>query len=249
MSEITNVKTALKEIMMNFDDMNNIVTNTIPKLKENPDSMLKLIESFEELKKSKLSKIESMKNEIIDYKNKISQAKLDNAKLEEEIEDLDKKQQENIKKIENIKIELKDTTEKVAKQKEEFENRSQRLKDLETKVQELIKLKESSNERIEKVKNELESDFNKKSSFVESFQRRINAMRLLITKEYLKNAQVQVIKALQKDVKMEVSKVVLSSSINEDEVKKVLQKVVELQGPIEYDSVSGSVLLKQEVDF
>ncbi len=128
-------------------------------------------------------------------------------------------------------------------------NRSQRLKDLEAKVQELIKLKEDFTERIEKLKKELQAEFDKKNTYVESFDLRIKAMRSLITKGYLKNAQVQVIKSLQKDLEMELNKVVLSSTINQDEVKKILRKIVEIQGPIEFDEVKGTVLLKEEVDF
>ena len=74
-------------------------------------------------------------------------------------------------------------------------------------------------------------------------------MRSLISKEYIKNAQVLIIKSLLKDVKMELSKVILSSGATEEQVKKILSKISELKGPIYYDEAAGVVQLTGEVDF
>jgi len=73
MSEITDAKTSLKEIISTIEEMNSISADSLPKLKEHPTKLLELIEQFEEEKNNNVKTIEANTDEINSLKSKMAQ--------------------------------------------------------------------------------------------------------------------------------------------------------------------------------
>ena len=249
MSEITEIKTSLKTITSILEEINRLKENSLPKLKQHPSKLLELVEKFESEKDNNLNTIEANSDEINSLKNKISQNKRDISKLEEENNDLTKKRQELGDKIKKIQNELTETQEKISAKKGELENRESRLKDLEENIQELTTTQKEIEEKIKELEIQLRADFDKKDKIVRSFENRVKAMRLLINKDYIRSPQVQIIQALQKDTALDVNNMVQALDIKLGRAQSILRKIVELNGPIDYDEVADKVTLKAEVDF
>lgn len=249
MSYITEVKTSLKKISSIIEGINGLNKDSMPKLIEHTKKILELIEKFEEEKNSNLKTIESNTDNINSLKNKISQNNRNSLNLEEEIDELTKERQKLLDIIQATRNDLTETLEKINTTKKEFENRSERLKDLESKNRELIKLKEVFEAKLVEIQLQLGNDFEKKSKIVESFGNRVEAMKLLIKKDYIHSSQMQVIKTLQKGTTLEIIKISAAVDMKEEQIKKILRKMVELNGPIKYDETAGTVILKEEVGF
>lgn len=249
MSDITEAKTALKKILTLIEEVNKITSDSMSNLKSEPDKILQNIEKFEGEKNSELKTIETNIEEISTLKNKFSQNENEIAKFDEEIVDLTKERQELSDKIQTTQNELSETQEKIKSVKSEFDNRSSRLIDLEKGVEELTTFHEQFEEKIKELEAQLQIDFEKKDMFVKSFKNKTDAMRSLIKKDYLKNLQVRIIKSLQKDLSMELGKIITTLDIKENDVRRILSKMAELGGPIDYNANAGTVKLTGEVDF
>jgi chromosome segregation ATPase len=249
MSYITEAKTYIKKIQSLIDSINGLNNDSIPKLKEFPDKLLKLIEVLEEEKNSKLKTIDSNMDEINTLKNTISQNIRDISKLEDEINELNNERQTFLDKNQAAQNELAETKENISAKKGEYERRSQRIEELETKIGEMTKIQDEFEEKLKEIENELQETYIKKEKFVNSFEKRVEAMKLLISKEYIHSSQFQIIQTLQKDTTLELKKISAALDIKEEQIKKILHKMVEANGPIEYDEDAGTIILKEEVGF
>jgi len=78
---------------------------------------------------------------------------------------------------------------------------------------------------------------------------RIAAMKSLIKAGYIQSAQLKVINSLVPETSLELGGLVKASGLREDVFKKILLKIVDENGPVEYDEAGGTILLKEEVDF
>ena len=55
-------------------------------------------------------------------------------------------------------------------------------------------------------------------------------------------------KALVPDTTLELTGLIKASGLREDVFKKILAKMVEVNGPLDYDEAGGTVTLNEEVD-
>ncbi|TFG24078.1 MAG: hypothetical protein EU532_12905 [Promethearchaeota archaeon] len=249
MSEITDAKTSLKKIISTIEEINGTNVDTVPKLKEYPTNLLGLIEQFENEKNNNLKTIEANDDEINNLKNKISQDNRDIIKFDEENKELTKQRQELIEKIQKVQNQLTETQAKIKMKKEELEKRSQRLEELKTRIRELKTLQDEFDEKMIEIESKLKADYEKKDKFAKSYINRVAAMKALIKSKYITSQLLQFIMSLQKGTALDLKNILLAIDMKDDTAKKILKKMMEQNGPIEYDPQAGTVTLKTEVDF
>ncbi len=249
MSEITDAKTSLKEIISTIEEMNSVSADSLPKLKENPTKLLELIEQFEEEKNNNVKTIEANTDETNSLKSKMAQDNRDIVRLDEENTELTKQRQELLDKISKLQQELADTQEKIKGKREELDTRGQRLEGLKTNVQELTAIQDDFDEKMKKIETELKTDYDKKDKFARSYINRVAAMKALIKSKYINSQLLQFILSLQKDASLDLKNILVAIDMREDTAKTILKKIIELNGPVEYDESAGIVTLKGEVDF
>ena len=249
MSEITDAKTSLKEIISTIEEMNSISADSLPKLKEHPTKLLELIEQFEEEKNKNVKTIEANTDETNSLKSKMAQDNRDIVRIDEENTELTKQRQELLEKISKFQQELADTQEKIKGKKEELDTRGQRLEELKTNVQKLSAIQDDFDEKMKKIETELKTDYDKKDKFARSYINRVAAMKALIKSKYISSQLLQFILSLQKDASLDLKNILVAIDMREDTAKTILKKIIELNGPVEYDESAGTVTLNGEVDF
>lgn len=249
MSEITDAKTSLKEIISTIEEMNSISADSLPKLKEHPTKLLELIEQFEEEKNKNVKTIEANTDETNSLKSKMAQDNRDIVRIDEENTELTKQRQELLEKISKFQQELADTQEKIKGKKEELDTRGQRLEELKTNVQKLTAIQDDFDEKMKKIETELKTDYDKKDKFARSYINRVAAMKALIKSKYISSQLLQFILSLQKDASLDLKNILVAIDMREDTAKTILKKIIELNGPVEYDESAGTVTLNGEVDF
>ncbi|MFX0073276.1 MAG: hypothetical protein ACFFAO_19525 [Candidatus Hermodarchaeota archaeon] len=249
MSGITDAKTSLKKIVSILEEIGGINADSVPKLKEHPAKLLEQVELFENEMNTNIKTIESNTDEINSLKNKISQNNREIIKIGEENDHLSKQRQELLEKIQKAQNILNETQEKIKTKKEELENRSQRLAELKERIQELKTLQDEFDDKMNSIEENLKADFEKKDKFARSYINRVAAMRALIKKKYISSQLLQFILSLQKDTTLDLKNILMAIDMKEGTAKKILKKMIDENGPIEYDEGAGSVTLKGEVDF
>ena len=247
MSEITDTKSSLKKIVSIIEEMQVINSETLPKILEHPNNLLNLVASFEEQRNANLNTIESNNNEINSLKNKISQNERDIAKLEENNDELTKERQVLLDKIQVAQNELTNTQENITAKKEELESRTVRLNELDDAINEGIKDEKVYVESISSLEAKLKGEFEKQDAYISSFGNRVEAIKSLVRKNYIKSTQLTLIKALQVGTALDIKNVSLGLDIAEETAKKILRKIVEENGPIVFDESAGTVTLNEEV--
>ena len=108
---------------------------------------------------------------------------------------------------------------------------------------------EKFEEKLKVLEVELNGTFRKKEKFVESYENRVAAMKILISKRYIGSQLYQFIKALQVGSKLDLKNILLAIDMKEEQAKKIITNMLEGGAPIEYDQVTGTITLKEEVDF
>ena len=249
MSEITQAKATLKKIISTIEEINGLNEKSTPKLIDLPTNILQMIEAFESEKNDNVKAIESNIDEINSLKSKISSNEREIIKSNEQIEDLTENRKMLSDKIQSLEQELKKVQEKINAKSVELKQRSQRLEELEERIQKLTSIQEKQEEKINATETELQNEFNKKDNIVKTFESRIEAMKLLIKKEYIRSAQYQFIRALQQNTAIELKNIIAALDLKEAQAKKIVKEMVQANGPIEYDEDAGTVMLKGEVDF
>jgi len=239
----------LKKILSIVDEINVLNTNSVPKLLEQPNNLLEMIETFENEKNANIKKIDSNSDEIETLKKKISLNNREIEKITENNEELTKNRKVLLDKLQVLHKELKETEEKINTKKEDYEQRSQRLEELNERVQELNAIQVKFEEKILENETQLQNDLDKKENFVKNFENRVQAMKSLIKKEYIHSTQYQLVRALQKDTAIDLKNVILALDIKENQAKKIINDIINEKGPIEYDESAGTIILKEEVDF
>ena len=247
MSEITETKSSLKKIVSIIEEMQVINSETLPKILEHPNNLLTFVATFEEQRNASLNTIESNNNEINSLKNKISQNERDSSKLGENNEELTKERQVFLDKIQVAQNELTNTQDNITAKKEEFESRTARLNELDDAIQEGIKEEKEYVESINNLETKLKSEFEKQDKYIGSYGNRVEAIKSLVRKNYIKSTQLTLIKALQVGTTLDLKNVSLGLDIAEETAKKILRKIVEENGPIEFDEGAGTVTLNEEV--
>ena len=247
MSEITDTKSSLKKIVSIIEEMQGMNSETLPKILEHPNNLLSLVTTFEEARNANLNTIESNNNEINSLKNKISQNERDISKLEENNEELTKERQVLLDKIQVAQNELTDTQDKITAKKEELESRTVRLNELEDAIHEGIQEEKAYVEKLNSLEKKLREEFEKQDAFISSYGNRVEAIKSLVRKNYIKSTQLTLIKALQVGTALDVKNVSLGLDIAEETAKKILRKIVEENGPIVFDEGAGTVTLNEEV--
>jgi chromosome segregation ATPase len=249
MSEITDAKTSLKEIISTIEEMKSLSADSLPKLNEHPTKLLELIEQFEEEKNNNVKTIEANTDETNSLKSKMAQDNRDIVRLGEENTELTKQRQELLDKISKLQQELADTQEKIKGKKEDLNTRGKRLEELKTNVQKLTAIQDDFDEKMKKIETELKTDFDKKDKFARSYINRVAAMKALIKSKYISSQLLQFILSLQKDASLDLKNILVAIDMREDTAKTILKKIIELNGPVEYDKSAGTVTLNGEVDF
>ena len=98
------------------------------------------------------------------------------------------------------------------------------------------------------IEEQLKTEFEKKEIFADSYINRVAAMKALIKSKYISSQLLQLIMSLQKDATLELRNITLAIDMKEDTAKKILKKMIEQGGPIEFDEAAGTVTLKGEID-
>ena len=246
---LLDVKTSLKKMASIIVDISGLNSDYIPKLRMQPEKILEALEKYEDGRNLLLKTIDSNTEEIYSFKNKISQNQRDIVKFEEDKAELTKNRQEIEIKIQESQNDLKETQETIQLKKEELTNRDQRLKELENRFFTLTKEVEKFEENLKALEAELSLTFIKKEKYVVSYENRVAAMKILINKKYINSLLYQFIKALQVGSTLDIKNILLAIDMREDQARKIITKMLEEDGPIEYDQVAGTITLKEEVDF
>jgi chromosome segregation ATPase len=246
---LLDAKTSLKKILSNVDYLESLNKDYIPKLKDLPTKLLEAIQSLEDEKSGILKTIDSNSNEINSYKNKISENQREVSKLEESNSELTQQRQNLMDKIQIKQNQLKATKDTIRVKNEEFSNRTKRLTELENKIIDLSRELNQFEDNLKQIEKDLENTFLKKERQVQNFGYCVQAMKILINKKYISSSLYQFIRALQVGSALDVKNILLAIDMREDQAIKILSKMLEENGPIEFDSATGTVTLKQEVDF
>jgi len=246
---LLDAKTSLKKMTSMIVDISGLNSDYIPKLRMQPEKILEELEKYEDEKNALLKTIQSNNEEISTLKNKISQNQRDNIGFEEDNTELTKNRHEMEILIQTSQNELKETQVKIQLKMEERTNRDQRLKELENQFFTLTKEVEKFEENLKILEAELNGTFVKKEKYVESYENRVAAMKILINKKYISSQLYQFIKALQVGSKLDIKNILLAIDMKEDQARKIIARMLEDDAPIEYDQVASTITLKEEVDF
>jgi len=246
---LLDAKTSLKKILSNVDYLESLNKDYIPKLKELPTNLLEAIQKLENEKSGILKAIDNNSDEINSYKNKISENQSEVSKLEESNSDLTHQRQNLMDKIQTKQNQLKATKDTIRVKNEELSNRTKRLNELENKIIDLSRELNQFEDNLKQIEKDLENTFLKKERQVQNFGYCVQAMKILVNKKYINSSLYQFIRALQVGSALEVKNILLAIDMREDQAIKILSKMLEENGPIEFDSATGTVTLKQEVDF
>ncbi len=246
---LTDTKSSLKKIVSIIEELNGLNSDSIPKLQTQPHNLLEQIGKLEEAKTNDLKNIESNDDEINSLKNKISQNQRDITSLEENNAELNTQRQILIDKIQKSQNELNETQAKITARREELVTRSRRLDELENRLIELKDIQEKFDNKMKELETQLQEEYNKKEKFSNSYAMRAAAMKSLIKAGYIQSAQLKLIQALQPNTTLELKGIAQAMGLREDVAKNILTKMVQKNGPIEYDQGSGTVTLKGVVDF
>lgn len=246
---LTETKSSLKKIFAIIEELSGLNSDSIPKLQVQPTNILESIAKLEEDKATDFKNSETNDDEINSLKNKISQNQRDVATLEENNNELTTERQILLEKIKTAQNELNETQSKITSKKEESTNRNSRLEELESRITELKDLQEKFDNKMKQLESQLQAEFNKKEKFSNSYAMRTAAMKSLIKSGYIQSAQLQVIKALVPQKTLELKGLISASGLREDTFRSILSKIVQNNGPIDYDEAEGTVTLQGEVDF
>ena len=246
---LLDAKTSLKKMASIIVDISGTNSDYIPKLRMQPEKILEELEKYENEKNSLLKTIESNTEEINSFKNNISQNQRDIVKFEEENSELTKIRKEIEVKIQESQNELKETQNTIQLKQDDMTNRNHRVKELEDRCFTLNKEVEKFEESLRKLEAELKETFVKKEKFVESYENRVAAMKILISKKYINSQLYQFIKALQVGSKLDIRNILMAIDMREEQARKIITKMLEEGAPIEYDQENGTISLKEEVDF
>ena len=246
---LTDTKSSLKKILSIIEELIGLNSDSVPKLQTQPTSILEHIEKLEIDKANDLNNIETNDDEINSLKNKISQNQRDIATLEESNVELTSGRQTLLDKIQATQNELNETQSKITAKKEELTTRTTRLEELEKRIAELTDVQEKFDNQMKELETKLQTEYDKKEKYLSSYGIHVAAMKSLIKAGYVQSPQLQVIKALVPNTTLELKGLVSASGIREDVFRSILTKMVQNNGPLDYDDAGGSVTLKQEVDF
>jgi len=251
MSEVPllEAKTSLKKIVSTIVNISGVNSDHIPKLRAQPELVLEAIENYEKEKNKLIKQIEENYEEINNLKNKISQSQRDIGNFEEDNKTLSERRQQLVNEIEETNKAIESTNLAIRSKKEELENRTLRLKELESVLMELSRENGLFSSKLKELENELEKTFLKKERYVQSYENRVAAMKILINKKYINSSLLQLIKALQVGSALDLNNILLAIDMREDKAKRYITKMVEENGPIIYDEQSETIKLKEEVDF
>ncbi|MFX0057879.1 MAG: hypothetical protein ACFE85_00265 [Candidatus Hodarchaeota archaeon] len=251
MSELPllDAKTALKKMSSIIVDISGLNSDYIPKLRTQPDYIVEAIEKYENEKNNLMKTFESNNEEINRFKNKISQNQRDIQRFEEDNSFLTKQRQGFLDKIQGKQKELEDTQTTIHLKKEELNSRTQRLKELEVRILDLSREIEKFEGELKALEKELENTFVKKEKYVQSYENRVAAMKILINKKYISSSLYQFFRALQVGSALDLKNILLAIDMREDYAKKLINKMIEDNAPIIYNEDSGTITLKEEVDF
>ncbi|MHA2037007.1 MAG: hypothetical protein ACW972_03870 [Promethearchaeota archaeon] len=246
---LTDTKSSLKKILSIIEELNGLNSDSVPKLQAQPTNILGSIENLEEIKANNFRTSESNDDEINSLKNKISQNQRDITTLEENNGELTGQRQALLDKIQDAQNELNETQTKIAARKEELATRSTRLEELENRLVELKDIQEKFDVKMKELESQLQGALSKKEKFSSSYAMRTAAMKSLIKAGYIQSPQLKVISALVPQTTLEIKGLVSASGLREDLFRNIIVKMVQKNGPIEYDEAGGTVTLKGEVDF
>jgi chromosome segregation ATPase len=230
-------------------DISGLNSDFIPKLRAQPELILGSIDKYESVKRELIANINSNNEQTNSLKNKILQSQRDITKLTEDNKQLANRRQELTDKIQNKQNELKKTRETINLKINELETKSSRLKELENAVLDLRKNIDKSDAQLKLLEKELENTFIKKEKFVQNYENRVAAMKILINKKYINSSVYQFFRALQVGSALDLKNILLAIDMRDDQAKKIINKIIDDGGPIEYDSSNGTITLKEEVDF
>ena len=249
MSELTSVKTAIRRISSIFQELESSTKDQIPKLAKFNPNLTTLVENFENEKNDNVKKIQTKNDEIETLKNKVSQNNREILNLEEENKNLTENRQDLISKIEDLTNNIRDLENQIETKKGELSTREQRLGELEENVHQMTTDQEKFEGELKKLEIDLMENYDKRLKYANSFENRAKAMKLLIEKNYIKTPQVHLIGALQVGTELDLKNILQAYDIRMEVATKILRKIVELGGPVEFDEAAGKVTLKTEVDF
>ena len=251
MSEVPllDAKTFLKKIVSVIVNLNGINSDNIPKLRAQPELVLEAINKYSTEKNNLIKQVDINNEEINSFKNKISQGQRDIQKFEDNNQNSTSKRQDLITKIQEIQKEIEVTQTSIQAKKEDNHSRTLRLKELENSVLDLTHENDKFNSRLKELEKELESTFLKKERFIQSYENRVSAMKILINKKYINSLLYQFIRALQAGSALDLRNILAAIDMKEGKAKNIIMKMLEDNGPIIYNQDSGTIELKEEVDF
>jgi len=120
---------------------------------------------------------------------------------------------------------------------------------LENLVLDLSHENEKFDSKLKELEKELETTFLKKERFIQSYENRVSAMKILINKKYINSSLYQFIRALQVGSALDLRNILVAIDMRESTAKNIILKILEDNGPIIYNEASGTIELKEEVDF
>jgi chromosome segregation ATPase len=246
---LLDAKTSLKKMISIIADISGLNTEFIPKIRSQPEMILGSIDKYEGVKGDLITKINTNNEQINSLKNNILQTQRDIIKLSDDNKQLSNQQQELIEKVRNKQTEIQQTQETIRLKNNESEKKKIRLKELEDGILDLTKNIEKFEVKLKALEKELENTFIKKEKFVQNYENRVAAMKILINKKYISSSLYQFFRALQVGNALDLKNILLAIDMRDDQAKRIINKILEENGPIEYDNTNGTITLKEDVDF
>ncbi|MHA1522200.1 MAG: hypothetical protein ACTSRK_18650 [Promethearchaeota archaeon] len=207
------------------------------------------MENFEKGNYASIKEIPTKNEEIETLKTKIAQNTREVLNLEEENKNLTGKRHNLNNKTEEFSNSIRNLETQLESKKGDITNLEQRLLDLEAKIHQMDTEQEKFKEDYKKFEFGLVEEYSKREKYANSFENSNKAMKLLVKKNYIKTPQVQLINALQVGTELDLDSILKANDIKMEVATKILRKIVELGGPVEFKEAAKKVILETEVDF
>ena len=229
----------IEQIKSNKNEIDNLNSKLFQITQEIPRSESRLSELSDQYQEI-YNRFESKRKELEDIKTNLNDSKKEYDNQSNYLNELESEINESWKKVE----------EKIQELSKLEEKQNQHLAKIKTEnKQEIIKLKDGFEEELMNYETEYKQQYNELLEKSTPIRIKINAMKLLIKNGFIDNELYEIINALQINKPLELKLISQMIKIEPEKIKNVLKKMIELNGPIDFDEKSEIITLRKEVDF
>jgi chromosome segregation ATPase len=231
-NNITQIKTNKNEI----DALKKNIFQTNKEFLKLETKFIDLSLDFEDINK----RLENKKNELNSFNDKLIRFEKENKSQNKILEDLESEISDSWKLVE----------EKIQDVSRLEEKHNQDIIQIRSEgEQDLLKLKEGLDNELIKLDIEYKKQYDELLSKFQEVKDKINSLNLLIKRGFINSELYEFICSLDKKKPLDLNFICQTIKIKSEKAKKVVEKMIEANGPIEFDEKTGTVTLKKEVEF